>query len=73
MADNKLGPTGEYPDGVLKEDDDGELKMAIGNKDGRVFMDFGKQVTWIAFEPAGARELAKLLEEHADKAELGTN
>jgi hypothetical protein len=65
----KLGTTGEFPDGKTSEDDKGELAMAIGNKDGLVFIDFGnKPIDWISFKPEEAVQLAYLLLSHAKTA-----
>jgi hypothetical protein len=67
----KLGPTGEFPEESLGETDKGELKMAIGSntEKGVVFMDFGDDISWTAFPPEQARELAEALVEHADLVE----
>lgn len=62
----QLGATGEYPEGKLNPDDEGELKMAVGTEGGRVVMKFGKPVAWIGFTDAQAREIAALLCKHAD-------
>ena len=71
--DEKPGPTGEYPQGRLNENDEGELKIAVGHAHGKVFCDFGESVTWFALDPDGARDLARMIDEHADKAEQEMN
>lgn len=50
----QLGGTGEYPQGKLTPGDEGEIRIAIGVKDGKVMIDFGKQVVWIGFDPSQA-------------------
>jgi hypothetical protein len=64
----KLGATGEHPEGKLKDDDDGEIRIAIGHTPGKVVMDFGeKPIKWIGFNPVQARQIAMTLMEHADE------
>lgn len=47
MDDLKLGATGEFPDGKLTPDDEGQLRIAIGIQDGVVVIHFGTPTTWI--------------------------
>jgi hypothetical protein len=68
-----IGPTGEFPDGKLNEDDAGELQLAIGHNNGNVIVQFGTAVSWFALLPEGARGLAEMLLVHADNAEKETN
>lgn len=56
-----LGSTGTFPQGKLAPDDEGGLRMAVGEKDGKIVIDFGKQVSWIGLSPKDARDLARLL------------
>jgi len=63
-----LGPTGKFPEGKLTETDEGEIKIAIGNKNGKVIIDFGSPVTWIGFTPEQAEEIANILKKNADEA-----
>lgn len=65
--DTKLGATGRYPDGKLNEDDEGELALKIGVKDGNVVLDFGKPVAWFAMPPDLAVDLAERLIARATK------
>lgn len=65
-----LGGTGKFPFGKLNEDDEGELRAAVRHTaEGFVRIDFGKPVAWVTLPPAYAREFAKIILEHADKAE----
>lgn len=40
----------EYPDGKLNNNDQGELRIATYAKDGRVIIDFGKDLSWVGFD-----------------------
>lgn len=60
-----LGATGNFPLGKLSEDDEGELRLAIGHTPEKVLLNFGKPVAWIGFAPDEAEEIANLLKEHA--------
>jgi len=53
-----LGPTDEYPDGMLNQEDEGELQIAVGPKGGKVAILFGKPVAWIAMTPSQAFKLS---------------
>jgi hypothetical protein len=66
----KLGATHRFPEGKLTKDDEGEIRVAIGQKDGKVVIDFGKPTAWIGFTPEQADDIAKLLHEHATEARL---
>lgn len=44
-----LGPTGKYPYGKLRPDDEGELRIAVFTDEHKnVCIDFGTETTWIA-------------------------
>lgn len=45
--ENKLGSTGNFPDGKLDSSDEGELKIAMGIFDNTLIIDFGKPTSWI--------------------------
>lgn len=64
-----LGPTGEFPEGKIDSEDEGELTMAIGAAEGLVRVDFGSPVVWIAMGPDDARGMAASLVEMAERAE----
>jgi hypothetical protein len=64
----ELGATGEFPEGKLTEDDEGELKMAIGHNGNLVFINFGKPIKWMGMNPSEALQMAKIITEHAEKA-----
>lgn len=64
----KLGATGKFPDGKLNKDDEGELRMKIGESKGRVIIDFGKPVTWFGLDKKSAIEFAESVLKHAKDA-----
>lgn len=57
----KLGPTGEYPEGKLNEYDKGGLNMAIGIMNNNVVIEFGTPVTWLGMPKKEATAFAKLI------------
>ncbi len=64
MSDDKtiglpklFGATGEYPQGHLRDDDEGELHLGIGVSEGKVIINFGKAVSWIGFDADQATEI----------------
>jgi hypothetical protein len=63
---SNLGSTGEFPRGKVDEADEGELRMAIFDRDGTVFIDFGKKTAWIGLDAATARQMGALLIHHAN-------
>lgn len=66
MAVLILGPTGKHPDGKLKDDDDGELMIAIGTNSGNVEIQFGTYINWLAMDPKRARQFAAAIIAHAN-------
>lgn len=60
MVEN-LGPTGEFPDGKLGDNDEGEFRYRVGSMDGRVVVDFGAPMHSLGLLPDQAEELAKSL------------
>lgn len=63
MSRQKPGPTGEFPEGKIKSDDAGEIKIAIAadRKRGVVLLDFGVPVTWLGFNPGMAETVGRAL------------
>lgn len=68
----QLGATGDFPEGKLTSGDEGGIQFAIGVKDGKVCLDFGKPVAWIGMNPEDALKLAESLIEKARKAAKGS-
>lgn len=56
---------GEYPEGRLNADDQGGIAVAIGHQDGKVVMQFPKNLNWIGFTADQAVDIANSLIEHA--------
>lgn len=71
MSDEKLGATGEFPQGKMNEDDEGELRLAVATRDGKVIIVFGASVAWMAMPPEDAKALAECIIKHADEAAEG--
>jgi hypothetical protein len=67
FAQVKPGETGNFPDGKVAEDDEGELRMGVGvdTKNKLVVMDFGKAIKWFALNKEQTLELAGTLVNHA--------
>lgn len=61
-----IGPTGSYPAGKLNEQDDGELRVAIGVEVDKVVLHFGKKVAWVALTREQAINIATLLQLKAE-------
>jgi hypothetical protein len=55
------GALGEFPKGKLTKTDEGSIQFAIGEKDGKVVIDFGTPVHWLGMSPQQAAEFASLL------------
>lgn len=66
MKPEKLGATGSFPDGKLNKYDEGELRVAITKSNGKVVIDFGKSVSWVAMTPEEAKNLSTLILKHAE-------
>lgn len=71
-AANFRGPIGAYPDGMLTKQDEGSIQFAIGEKDGKVVLDFGAPVAWIGVTPQQAMDLASALMKRAREAAAKT-
>jgi hypothetical protein len=64
-----LGATGRSPSGQLHHSDEGEIRFGVASdeKTGKVMINFGKPVAWLAFEPEQAVQIAQALIQHARK------
>lgn len=67
---DRPGPTGDFPEGKLNEDDEGGIQVALSHADtpdGRrvVRIDFGKPIAWLGLPRLRALEFARLIIEHA--------
>lgn len=55
------GALGDFPEGRLTKTDEGSIQFAVGEKDGKVVLDFGTPVHWLGLNPQQAADLAGLL------------
>jgi len=64
-----FGATGNYPQGKLTPEDEGEIQFGIAadSKTGKVVINFGKPVVWVGMQPEQAIALANSLREQAGK------
>jgi hypothetical protein len=69
--EHQLGATGQFPEGKLTGEDEGEIKIAVGVHEGKVVVNFGKPVAWIGFSPQQARELAESIRRASYRATDG--
>ncbi|MCC8945970.1 hypothetical protein H8A97_12895 [Bradyrhizobium sp. Arg62] len=60
-ATNFKGALGDFPEGQLTKTDEGAIQFAIGEKDGKVVVDFGTPVHWLGMTPQQAADFASLL------------
>lgn len=60
-AKNFRGSLGDFPEGKLTKTDEGAIQFAVGEKDGKVVLDFGTPVNWVGMNPQQAADLASLL------------
>lgn len=65
------GATGNFPEGKLNEQDEGEIRITVGHVDGKVVIDFGTPTTWIGFTPDQADSIAALLRVRAATIRAG--
>lgn len=69
-----LGATGKYPQDKFKDDDEGEIRVAVGIHNGRVLIDFGpKQVKWLALDKQTAIAVGNQLIKKAESLPDETN
>ena len=55
------GALGDFPEGQLTKMDEGAIQFAIGEKDGKVVIDFGTPVAWVGMTPQQAADFASTL------------
>ena len=56
-----LGPTGEFSQGKLNKEDEGELQLGITTEKGKIIIHFGKPVAWIGLDVKTASYLAEAI------------
>lgn len=52
------GALGTHTEKRLVDDDEGDIQFAIGERDGRVVIDFGTPVHWLGMTPQQASDFA---------------
>jgi len=62
----KLGPTGDYPLGKHRADDEGGLQLAITVRGKVVEIHFGKEVAWIGLDKTTALQFAEAIKRRAE-------
>jgi len=67
----QLGATGRFPDGHLTENDEGELRLAVGTFKGKVVINLGIPTASLGLTPRQAREIAQALWKHARSVDGG--
>ncbi len=70
LLSTSVGATGQFPDGKLAPHDEGEIFFAVGIKDGRVILDFGKPVHSLGMTPHQAVAIAEMLVSKARSANI---
>jgi hypothetical protein len=65
---NFRGALGEFPQGQLAKDDEGSIQFAIGEKEGKVVIDFGTPVHWLGMTPQQAADFASAILKRARQA-----
>jgi len=71
QTEKELGATGQFPDGKIGKEDEGEIMFAVAadKKRGLVHVDFGKPVQWLALTVKQAADLGQALNAKAREAE----
>jgi len=64
--DLELGKMNNFPEGRISGSDEGELRLAVTDHDGKVILNFGKPVAWVGFTAEQAREIGTMLIRRSD-------
>ena len=70
MLKETVGATGQFPDGKLALHDEGEIAFAIGIREGKVVIEFGKEISSVGMTPHQAISLAEILIKKARSANI---
>lgn len=65
-----LGATGQFPDGKLVYEDEGELRLGVAHDRDNVMINFGKPVAWLAMPPKQAKAFAEMILHHVAQTSL---
>ena len=60
-----IGPTGEFPDGKLCEDEPGALTIEVTHTNNAVEIHLGAVVSWLALPQSNALQFAMVIRKHA--------
>jgi len=71
MTKDRLGATGNFPDGKLTDNDEGEIRFAVAILKGKVVINFGEPITSLGMSRVQARKLGQLLIRIAAPKEAG--
>lgn len=66
----KLGATGQFPDGKMNPEDEGELAIGVAHDQDNVIIKFGKPVAWLGLPRQHALKLAQTIAIHAQNLRL---
>jgi hypothetical protein len=67
LAEGVFGPTGNFPDGKLTNNDEGELAFGVTAYHGKVLVNLGEPIASLGMSPKQARDLALLLRKLANE------
>ncbi len=58
----------QFPEGKIRPEDEGAIKIAIGIENGNVIINFGKPVAWLGLPPSACMEMGRTLIKRAREA-----
>lgn len=68
QANKSMGATGNFPQGKIINEDQGEIALGIATYQGKIIMNFGeKPISWIGFTEVEARQIAESLISRANE------
>ena len=59
-----LGATGNFPDGKIDPNDEGEIRFAMTISDGKLIINFGKPIVWVGLTKENVNDLITYLQEN---------
>ena len=65
MLKDTTGATGRFPEGKIAAHDEGEIAFAVGHSNGKVLIEFGKEISSLGMNAKQAVEMAESLLAHA--------
>lgn len=65
-----LGPTGQFPNGKIRPDDEGQVRVAVTVENNRIMIRFGASLTWLGLDAATADEMIRVLTERRKELNL---